>query len=84
METTINIAAIVGGTIGGVVLLILITLLGLYIYWRYEPREDETDPDVSSARARALVCVYIYIPEFKARYYYLLTSDAITIIMFSK
>ncbi|KAK2158443.1 hypothetical protein LSH36_170g03000, partial [Paralvinella palmiformis] len=45
METTINIAAIVGGTIGGVVLLILITLLGLYIYWRYEPREDETDPD---------------------------------------
>ena len=48
IETTVNIAAIVGGTVGGVVLVILVTLLGLYLYWRHEPRDNVSDPDVST------------------------------------
>ena len=41
------VGAIVGGTIGGVILVVLVTLLGLYLFWRRDPTDKEDDQHVS-------------------------------------
>ena len=42
-ENAVNVGAIVGGVIGGLILVTGIVVASLFAYWRYEPKEDEKE-----------------------------------------
>ena len=60
----VNVGAIVGGIIGGLLLIAGIVVLTLFLYWRYEPKEDNKEIE-----SRVSVCLLLYYAFCYIRYF---------------